>query len=113
MRRDPAYLLDMLLAARDALQFAEGLTREAFDASEIHQAAISRKLEVLGEAASRISQETRKAHPEIPWKDIVATRNRVIHGYFDVDLNKVWAIVKHDLAALIAAVEPLVPPPKQ
>jgi uncharacterized protein with HEPN domain len=56
-----------------------------------------RLIEIIGEAAAKITQETREAHPEIPWDDIVGTRNRLIHGYEDVDLNIVWQIVKEDL----------------
>jgi uncharacterized protein with HEPN domain len=68
--RDTALLLDMLLAARDAQTFVEGLDEAAFLASRLHQNAAIRSLEVLGEAAGRISAATRASHPEIPWREI-------------------------------------------
>lgn len=67
MRRDDAFLLDMLIAARDAVTFVKELTFEQFQASRIHQSAVLKALENIGEAASRLSAETRTAHPEIPW----------------------------------------------
>ena len=110
MRRDDAYLLDMLTAARDAVEFTAGLTFPQFDQSRLHQNAVLRAIETVGEAAARISQETRKAHPEIPWKEIVGMRNRLVHVYFDVNLYRVWETVHQDLPRLIAMLEPLVPP---
>ncbi len=68
--RDAALLLDMLLAARDAQGFAEGLDESSFLASRLHQNAAIRSLEVIGGAAGKVSQATRAAHPEIPWRDI-------------------------------------------
>src|SRR3981081_3573235 len=79
--RDTALLLDMLLAARDAQTFVEGLDEAAFLASRLHQNAAIRSLEVLGEAAGRISAATRASHPEIPWREITGMRHRLIHGY--------------------------------
>ncbi len=79
MWRDEAYLLDILLAARDAQEFGSGLTKEVFATSKLHQAAIVRALEIVGEAAGKVSKEFREAHPEIPWKRIVGLRNRLIH----------------------------------
>jgi len=110
MRRDEGLLLDMLLAARDATQFVQGITWQQFDASRLHQNAVIKALEIVGEAASRISEETRQAHPEFPWKEIIGMRNRLVHAYFDVDWRAVWNTVHHDLPPLIAMIEPLVPP---
>ena len=110
MRRDDAYLLDMLLAGRDAVQFATGLTFPVFERSRLHQNAILKAIETVGEAAAKISQETRKAHPEIPPKEIVGMRNRLVHVYFDVNLYRVWQTVQHDVPRLVAMLEPLVPP---
>jgi uncharacterized protein with HEPN domain len=107
--RDAALLLDMLLAAHDALTFVEGLDEMAFLESRLHQSAVIRALEVIGEAAGRVSAATRAAHPEIPWREITGTRHRLIHGYADVDLDHVWSVLRDDLAPLIATLEPLVP----
>ncbi len=110
MRRDDAYLLDMLLAGRDALEFAAGLTFREFQRSRLHQTAVLKAIETVGEAASNVSQETRQAHPEIPWKEIVGMRNRLVHVYFDVSLHRVWETVRQDVPRLVALLEPLVPP---
>jgi len=110
MRRDEAYLLDILIAARKALQFLEGITWEEFKQSELHQNAVMRPLEIIGEAARRVSQQTRDAHPEIPWEEMIGMRNRLIHEYFRVNLKTVWDTVHNDLPPLIALIEPLVPP---
>ena len=110
MWRDEAYLLDILNAARRSQEFISGLTWEDFENSRLHQDAVMRTLEIIGEAASKISQETRNAHPEIQWKDIIGMRNRLIHEYFRIDLEKVWDAVKNDIPDLIEKIEPIVPP---
>ncbi len=93
MWRDDAYLLDILLAARRAREFSANLTPEEFKKSELHQQAIVRTLEIIGEAAGKISDEVRQSHPEIPWLRLIRTRNHLIHQYFRIDLDKVWDIV--------------------
>ncbi|HXJ92156.1 MAG TPA: DUF86 domain-containing protein [Terriglobia bacterium] len=110
MRRDEAYLLDMLIAARDAVSFVQGLSSEQFATSRIHQQAVTKALETIGEAAARISEPTRAAHPEVPWREIIGMRHRLVHDYFEVDLDKVWDTLQNDLPSLIAKLEPLVPP---
>ena len=76
----------------------------------MHQLAILKSIEIIGEAASRVSAGTKEAHPEIPWREIIGMRNRLVHAYFDVNLIRVWDTVQEDLPALIAQLEPLVPP---
>jgi len=100
----------MLIAARDATSFVTGLTREQFNASRVHQLAVLKALETIGEAAARLTEATRAAHPEIPWREIIGTRHRLVHGYFEVDLEKVWNTVQHDLPSLISLLEPIIPP---
>jgi uncharacterized protein with HEPN domain len=107
--RDTALLLDMLLAARDAQTFVEGLDESAFLASRLHQNATIRSLEVLGEAAGRISAATRASHPEIPWREITGMRHRLIHGYGEVRLDLVWTVLRDRVAPLIAVLMALVP----
>lgn len=72
-----------------------------------------RMLEIIGEAARKISQETKNAHPDIPWKDITGMRNRLIHEYFRIDIEKVWDTVRNDIPVLITIIEPLVPPEEE
>ena len=110
MRRDDAWLLDMLLAARDAMAFAAPLTFSEFEDDRLHQLAILKAVEIIGEAASRISEETKAKHPGIPWSEIIGMRNRLVHGYFAVRLDRVWRTVQDDLPPLIAQLEALVPP---
>jgi uncharacterized protein with HEPN domain len=108
--RDPAYLWDMLEAARRAARFISGLSREAYLANEMAQAAVERALEVLGEAARRVSDGFRQAHPEIPWQSLISQRNIIIHRYEEVDHNLVWQSVATELDALTAALQLLIPP---
>jgi uncharacterized protein with HEPN domain len=107
--RDAALLLDMLLAARDARSFVEGLDEAAFFASRLHQNAVIRSVEVVGEAAGKVSAATQVAHPEIPWRDITGMRHRLIHGYGDVRLDLVWTVVRDHLDPLIAQLVRLIP----
>ena len=110
MWRDNAYLLDILIAARRAIEFLQGMTREAFEQSELHQNAVVRHLEIIGRAARGLSQETRDAHPDIPWDHLLGMRNRLVYAYFRVNVGAVWKTVQNDLPPLIAQIEPLVPP---
>lgn len=109
MDRDPAYLLDMLQAARDVETLSMGLTEQAFLQSKLHQYALIKLIEIIGEAARAISEETKNAHPEIPWLPIIDMRNHLIHRYFRIDLPRVWDVVQHHIGPLIAILEPLVP----
>jgi uncharacterized protein with HEPN domain len=99
----------MLLAARDARSFVEGLDEEAFRASRLHQNAVIRSLEVIGEAAGKVSDGTQAAHPEIRWRDITGMRHRLIHGYGEVRLDVVWVVVRDHLDPLIAQLVQLIP----
>jgi uncharacterized protein with HEPN domain len=110
MRRDASYLLDILIAAREARQFVSEITWQQFEQSRLHQNAVIKAFETIGEAASRVSSETMAANPGLPWSEMKGMRNRLIHGYFEVDVTKVWDTVQRDLPPLIAAIEPLVPP---
>lgn len=69
MRRDETYLLDILIAAKKALKFVEGIDRKEFEESEIIQNAVMRPLEIIGEASARISKNFRKTHSDIPWRE--------------------------------------------
>lgn len=111
--RDAALLLDMLLAARDARNFVEGVDEANFLGSRLHQNATIRSLEIIGEAAGKVSAPTRAAHPEIPWREISGMRHRLIHGYADVRLDLVWTVLRDHIDSLIAELERLVPREKQ
>ena len=85
---DNARLRHMLEAARDAMSFAADCSREGLDKDRKLALAIVKCIEIIGEAAARVTAETRDAHPEVPWKAIVGMRNRLIHGYFEIDLDR-------------------------
>ena len=108
--RDLALLWDMLLAARDAQSFVAGLDEAAFLASRLHQAAVIRALEVLGEAAGRVSRESCAALPQLPWREMTGLRHRLIHGYAEVRLDLVWHVATERLGPLTAMLEALLPP---
>ena len=84
----------MLAAARKVARFAEGMTYAEFERSELHRNAVFKALEIVGEAASRVSAATRDSHSRIPWREIVGLRNRIVHAYFDIDIEVVWKSCK-------------------
>ena len=110
MRRDDAWLLDMLLSSRDAVEFASRITYAEFKGSRLHRNAILKSIEIVGEAASRVSAGARDTHDDIPWGEIVGMRNRIVHAYFEIDIELVWRVVKDDLPTLITRLERIVPP---
>lgn len=111
MSRDAAYLLDILLMAKDARQFTQGVDKDAFLADRQLQYAVIRCLEVIGEAAKRLSAEIPKKHPKIPWSSMARMRDLLIHAYGKVDLEEVWNTVTQDIPVLITELEKIVPPP--
>ncbi|HYH86818.1 MAG TPA: HepT-like ribonuclease domain-containing protein [Pyrinomonadaceae bacterium] len=106
--RDAAALRHMLDHAREATSFARGKTRADLDTDRLLNLALTRLLEITGEAASRVAENVRARHPEIPWPQIVGLRNRLIHGYDSVDLDILWQIVTGDLPPLIASLESII-----
>jgi uncharacterized protein with HEPN domain len=105
MQRDKEYLLDILEAAKLALAYVDKKSREEFFNDTQCQDAVIRRLEIIGEASRRISEETRDAFPDLPWSDMVGMRNVIIHEYDDVDLVIVWETANNDLPPLIDALE--------
>lgn len=110
MWRDDAYMLDMLLAARKVEDFTTGNSWEKFKANDLLQNAVMRQIQIIGEAARKISQQYRDAHSEIPWQMIIGMRNRLVHEYFDIIPERVWEVVERDVPELIRLIEPFVPP---
>jgi len=105
--REQTRLRHMLDAARKARAFMEGRTRDDLDSDEMLMLAIVRLLEILGEAAKAVPDEIKQQRSDIPWRQISGTRDRLIHGYYSVDLDIVWMIVDQDLPPLIQALEAL------
>ena len=109
-QRDAAYLWDMREAARDCLQFVKGADYEQFCGNRMMHSAVERRLEILGEAAGRVSESFQGAHAEIPWKEIKGIRLLLAHHYGDVNLHELWQAVQRDLPNLLSKLEPLIPP---
>lgn len=107
--RDRAYLWDMLEAARQAVDFTRGLTFDAYVADPMRRMAVERSLELLGEAARRVTAGFREGHPEIPWRDLIGLRNVLAHDYGEVKQDRLWQIATRDAATLTDQLEPLVP----
>jgi uncharacterized protein with HEPN domain len=95
--KDLARLKHMLDSVQAILTFAKGKQRTALDKDRLFQSAVLRELEIIGEAASRISEKTKKKFPLIPWKELIGLRNRLIHAYFDVDHDIVWKTIREYL----------------
>jgi uncharacterized protein with HEPN domain len=107
---DVAYLGHMLDMARTARRLTEGVPREQFDKDEGLQLAVTRALEIIGEAARRVSTAGRATLPGIARPSIISMRHRLAHDYFDIDLDVVWDTVTHNVPDLINALASVVPP---
>ncbi len=108
---DVALLWDMLEAARRIEQFVAGKTFPEYATDELVQAAVERKLEIIGEAARKVSQEFQNQHPAIAWRGIISQRHFLAHEYGEVRQEKLWRVATLRIPELIAMLAPLVPPP--
>jgi uncharacterized protein with HEPN domain len=99
------YIADMIAFASNALSYTGGLSKAEFVADTRTYDATLRNLELIGEAARNIPEEVRSAHPEIPWRMIIAMRNRLIHAYLGIDDDTIWSIIQDDLPELLRALE--------
>jgi uncharacterized protein with HEPN domain len=104
MSRDREYLLDIVEAAKLAVSYLAGKSREGFLHDTQCQDAVIRRLEIIGEAARRVSDETKDRLPGVPWSAMVGMRNVITHQYDDIDLGIVWNTVANDLAAVMDAI---------
>jgi len=107
-KSDLVRLQHILEAASKARDIATGKSRDDLDTDEILRFALIHLLELVGEAATGLSTELREQEPEVPWAKVIALRNRLIHGYFDVDLDIVWDTIQTRLPSLIEAVEAVI-----
>ena len=101
-------LKHMVDAAKEARSFAFDKKRSDLDGNRQLTLALVEDIEIIGEAASKVSQETKTNYPAIPWLDIINMRNRLIHAYFDVDFEVVWDTVTKDLPPLLSEIEKIV-----
>lgn len=99
-RNERLFINDILVSISNIEKFSKGLTKEEFINNVEKQSAIIRQIEIIGEAVKGISDESRKKYPEVQWRNIAGTRDIFIHGYFKIDLEKVWDIVVNYLSKL-------------
>ena len=95
------YLDDMIKFAQNVLSYVADMDQNKFVASKLNYDATLRNLELIGEAAMHIPDEIRNANPAIPWRMIIATRNRLIHGYLGIDNDTLWSIINDDVPTLL------------
>jgi uncharacterized protein with HEPN domain len=106
MRRDDRIRLQhMLDAARECMEFTRDSRREDLDKDRKLVLALVKEIEIIGEAAYQVSEETRRCLPEIPWEDIVGMRHRLVHAYFDINLDILWRTVQDDVPFLTKVLE--------
>ncbi len=102
---DEVRLRHILNAAREAVSFTEGQDRKNLDTDRKLNLSLVRLLEIIGEAARGVTSDFRREHPELAWKSMVGMRDRLIHGYFDINLDILWKTVREDLPPLIEKIE--------
>lgn len=105
---DRAFIADMLDEADAIAGFVSGRSRRDLEEDRMLYYAVLRAIEVMGEAASRVSEGTRAESPDIPWKLVVATRNRLIHGYATIDRDTVWRTATQDVPQIVPGLRRLV-----
>lgn len=101
-RDDDVRLRHMRDAAQQALQFTRGRTRDDLDDDPILSLALVKLIEIVGEAAGQVSHEGRIRVADLPWTDIVGMRNRLVHAYFDINLDILWQTIVQDLPTIVA-----------
>lgn len=111
--RDSASLLDAFNAARLALEFVQRLSEGEFMRDRKTQSAVLYQITIVGEAVKRLSPELRQQHPEIPWSAIAGMRDKLIHDYDGVDVQRVWQTLQRSIPAFVQAIQPLLPTPNE
>jgi uncharacterized protein with HEPN domain len=107
-RSDQVSLRQMLDYSRKAVAMVEGRAEEDLTTDEMLCLALTRVVEIIGEAATRVSQAGQQRHTHVPWSQIIGLRNRLVHGYDAVDMEILWDIVQQDLPPLIESLEKIV-----
>lgn len=104
-RLDEIRLRHMLDAAQEALSFSEGRSRSELDENRMLVLSLVKEVEIIGEAAFRTSEATQAQFPEIPWADMIGMRHRLVHAYFDINLDVLWRTLVEDIPFLIPAIK--------
>jgi uncharacterized protein with HEPN domain len=107
---DPAHIWDMLDGAQSVLDFVGEKTLEDYLEDGVLQAAVERKIEIIGEAARKVSDEFKQSHPEIPWRRIIGQRHVLAREYGEINHKMIWNLIKESIPQLIRMLEPLLPP---
>lgn len=108
--RNAAYLFDMLEAAQKIQRYIAGKNFSDFIREELLRDAVERNIEIIGEAARRLTDSLKQEHPEIPWSKIIAQRNVLIHEYNDIDLEEIWEVASSHIPRLINLIKKIMPP---
>ncbi len=108
MQRDISYFSDILVSSKLAVEYLEKISFDEFIQNTAIQDAVIRRIEILGEVAKRISEQSKKKYDHLPWIEMKGMRNLPIDEYDEIDLNEVWNTVKNDLPALIKEIEKIV-----
>lgn len=110
LKPDKVRLRHMVDAANEALSFVADKSKTELETNRALALALVKSIEIFGEAASKVSRELRAQSPEIPWSDIIAMRHRLIHSYFDVNLDIVWQTVTEELPPVVMRLQELLAP---
>ncbi len=107
-RDDRVSLVDMLIYAEEAVVLSSATSLNDLIEDRMMQLALQKLIEIVGEAANRVSEETQQCYQEVPWPQIIGLRNRLVHGYDDVNLDILWKIIQNDLPPLIEQLRAIV-----
>ncbi|PSB18609.1 DUF86 domain-containing protein [Phormidesmis priestleyi ULC007] len=105
---DPTRLRHMQDSAIEAMSFVENCTRKDLDSDRMLTLALVKDIEIIGEAAGRVSADCKAKYPQVPWLQMIGMRNRLTHAYFEIDLDIVWEVVTNDLPPLVAELEKII-----
>lgn len=106
---DRLYLGHMLDTARQAFSKVQGKSRAEYDQDENLRLALAHLIQTIGEAARRVTPETQKANPRIPWSEVIGMRHKIVHDYLDVDFDIIWEVVTNDLPGLVKQLAGIIP----
>ena len=107
-RDDRVSLVDMLIHAKEAVALSGETSLNDLIEDRVMQLALQKLVEIVGEAANRVSEETQQRHQEIPWPQIIGLHNRLVHGYDDINLDILWRIIQNDLPPLVEQLKAIV-----
>lgn len=108
--RDGAYLWEILQACDAIERFAQGKSIDQYMKDDLLQAAVERKIEIIGEASRKISEAFKKDHSDIPWKSMIAQRNVMVHDYGQIKQDRIWGLIQKHIPELKSRLQPLLPP---